>query len=88
MKNVSIFLVIITDTNASILSETMRAFTVILDSNPKKPTQKKGFLQKLIPNFKSFVKILPSKNHENVHDVTKRLETNYSFGQFYSEIFD
>ena len=88
MKNVSIFLVIITDTNASILSETMRAFTVILDSKPKNPSQKKGFLKKLIPYFKSFVKSLPSEKYENVHDVTKRLERNYSFGQFYSEIFD
>ena len=88
MKNVSIFLVIITDTNASILSETMRAFTVTLDSKPRNPTQKRGFLQKILPYFKSFVKSLPLENYENVHDVTKRLETNYSFGQFYSEIFD
>ena len=87
MKNVSIFLVIITDTNASIISETMRAFTVILESKPKNPSQKKGFLQKILPYFKSFVKSLPLENYENVHDVTKRLETNYSFGQFYSDIF-
>ena len=85
MKNVSIFLVIVTDTNASILSETMRAFTVILESKPKNPRQKKGFLQKILPHF---LKSLPSENYENVHDVTKRLETNYSFGQFYSNIFD
>ena len=88
MKHVSIFLVIVTDTNASILDETMRAFTVILESKPKNPSQKKGFLQKILPYFKSFVKSLPSEKYENMHDTTRRLETNYSFGQFYSDIFD
>ena len=88
MKYISIFLVIITDTNTSILNETLRAFTVILE-NRETPTSSKTYLQKGNKLFKRRSwKHLEKKNHENILDVSKRLDSNYSFGQFYKDMFD
>ena len=91
MKYVSVFLVIITDTNATnfILHETLRAFTVILE-NQETPTSSKTYLEKIQKWFKkaSWKHIENKQRHENILDVSRRLDSNYSFGQLYKDMFD
>ena len=87
MKYVSIFLVIITDTSSSICNERLRAFTVILE-NSEDPKTSENCLQKWknLFNF-SWRKHSITQNSENIADVTKRLETNYSLGKLYNHMF-
>ena len=86
MKYVSIFLVIITDTSASIFSETLRAFTVILE-NSEDPEITTKCLQKWKKLFNFPWKNLNTQKSQNILDVTKRLERNYSLGKLYNEMF-
>ena len=93
MKYVSIFLVIVTDTNTDILNEKIRAYTVIKDVPTKKeivldkPQIKLLKTSKMFGLTRLFNQIFSKNNDENITEVSRRLNTNYSYGQLFRNIY-
>ncbi len=92
MKYVSIFIVIVTDTNTDILNEKIRAYTVIKDVPTKnemvldKPQNTLFEKSKILCLTKLVKQQFSKKKGENIEDVNRRLNTNYSFGQLFKNI--
>ena len=85
-KYISIFLVIVTDTETSIIDEKLRAFTVILNS-PEYCIPKRKCFQKIRKSFNFLRKQSISTKPENFTDAVRRLETNYIFQKVYKNMF-
>jgi len=94
MKYVSIFLVIVTDTNTDILNEKIRAYTVIKDVPIKKEIVLDKPQMKLLKTSKIFGltrlidQFFSNNNDERmIIEVSRRLNTNYSYGQLFENIY-
>ena len=87
MKYISIFLVIVTDTDTSIMNEKLRAYTVMLDSAEKCVPRRKCF-QKFRKAMNLVKRQFITTQTEDFTNAVRRLETNYKFQNVYNNMFN
>ena len=67
-----------------------RVSSIFILENHETRTSSKTYLEKIQKFFKkaSWKHLEDKQRHENILDVSRRLDSNYSFGQLYKDMFD